>query len=103
MERPSPEEFKELVRVRTDIVQLIGETVQLHPEQAGLLYQGLCPFHDNYGQAMIRPAFTVNPQRRSYKCSICQEGGDCFSFMMKRDNISFQEALEFLARRASLQ
>ncbi|MBC8116946.1 MAG: DNA primase, partial [Candidatus Saccharimonas sp.] len=48
-------------------------------------------------------SFTVNPERQSYKCWACSEGGDCFSFVMKHDNLGFRETLEFLAHRAHLE
>ena len=92
----SSDEFKELVRSRTDIVRLIGETVTLHPN--GRVFKGLCPFHDDHN-----PSFTVNPERQTYKCWSCQEGGDCFSFVMKNDALNFRETLEMLARRAGLE
>ena len=76
----TPEDFKELVRSRTDIVQLIGETISLQPQQGGRVFKGLCPFHQDHN-----PSFTVNPERQSYKCWVCNEGGDCFSFLMKHD------------------
>jgi DNA primase len=91
------EDFKELVRSRTDIVQLIGETISLQPQQGGRVFKGLCPFHQDHN-----PSFTVNPERQSYKCWVCNEGGDCFSFLMKRDNLSFRDVLELLARRARI-
>lgn len=94
----APDEFKELVRSRTDIVQLIGETVTLQPQQGGRIYKGLCPFHEDHN-----PSFTVTPDRQTYKCWVCNEGGDCFSFVMKHDAMPFPEALEFLARRAHLE
>ncbi len=93
---PSSDEFKELVRSRTDIVRLIGETVTLHSK--GRDFKGLCPFHDDHN-----PSFTVNPERQTYKCWSCGEGGDCFSFVMKQDAISFPETLEMLAKRAGLE
>lgn len=98
MDGNSSAEFKELVRSRTDIVQLIGETVTLQPQQGGRVYKGLCPFHDDHN-----PSFTVNPERQSYKCWVCSEYGDCFKFVMKHDNLGFREALEFLAHRAHLE
>jgi DNA primase len=90
------DDFKELVRSRTDIVHLIGETVALHPN--GRVFKGLCPFHDDHN-----PSFTVNPERQTYKCWSCQEGGDCFSFVMKHDSLNFRETLEMLAKRAGLE
>ncbi len=92
----SSDEFKELVRSRTDLVRLIGESVALHPK--GRDFKGLCPFHDDRN-----PSFTVNPERQTYKCWSCGEGGDCFSFVMKQDSIGFRETLELLAKRASLE
>ncbi len=98
MDDNSSAEFKELVRSRTDIVQLVGETVTLQPQQGGRVYKGLCPFHDDHN-----PSFTVNPERQSYKCWVCGEGGDCYSFVMKHDAFDFPEALKFLAHRAHLE
>ena len=98
MDGNSSAEFKELVRSRTDIVQLIGETVALQPQQGGRVFKGLCPFHEDHN-----PSFTVNPERQSYKCWVCNKGGDCFSFVMEHDNLGFPETLEFLARRAHLE
>lgn len=92
----SSDEFKELVRIRTDIVKLIGENVDLIPN--GRVFKGLCPFHDDHN-----PSFTVNPERQTYKCWSCQEGGDCFSYVMKKDSLNFRETLEMLARRAGLE
>lgn len=98
MSTASAAEFKELVRSRTDIVELIGESLSLRAEGGGRLHKGLCPFHDDHN-----PSFQVNSERQSYKCWVCLEGGDCFSFVMKRENLSFPEALEMLARRANLE
>lgn len=91
-------DFKELVRSRTDIVQLIGEFVSLHPQNGGRLYKGLCPFHDDHN-----PSLTVNPVMQIYKCWSCGEGGDCFSFIMKHQGVDFPQALAMLAKRAGLQ
>lgn len=98
MSTASPAEFKELVRSRTDIVALIGESLALRPERGGRLFKGLCPFHDDHN-----PSFQVNSERQSYRCWVCNEGGDCFSFVMKRENVSFPEALEMLAQRAGVE
>ncbi|GAB4138369.1 MAG: DNA primase [Planctomycetaceae bacterium] len=46
---------------------------------------------------------TISPERQSYKCWVCNEGGDCFSWVMKYDGLGFREALELLARRANLE
>jgi DNA primase len=90
--------FKESVRDATDIVGLIAESVTLQPQRGGREYVGLCPFHDDHN-----PSMRVYPDRKSFKCWSCNEGGDCFSFVMKRERMSFPEALEMLARRAHLE
>ncbi|MDZ4685429.1 MAG: DNA primase [Planctomycetaceae bacterium] len=98
MNLQSAGDVKELVRSRTDIVALIGESLTLQPERGGRLFKGLCPFHDDHN-----PSFQVNPERQTYKCWSCTEGGDCFSFVMKYENIGFREALVMLARRAGVE
>ncbi|MEX0718151.1 MAG: DNA primase [Planctomycetaceae bacterium] len=92
------DDFKEQVRARTDLVHLIGETVSLQPKRGGREFVGLCPFHDDRN-----PSLTVAPERQTYKCWSCGEGGDCFTFVMKIDALGFPEALESLARRAGLE
>lgn len=89
------DDFKELVRSRTDIVSLIGESVAL--QSRGREFVGLCPFHDDHN-----PSMRVYPDRQSYRCWSCNEGGDCFSFVMKHDRVEFREALEMLAARANV-
>lgn len=91
-------EFKEQVRSRTDLVELVSETVALQARQGGRMFVGLCPFHDD-----SNPSFNVTPDRQSYRCWSCSEGGDCFSFLMKRDGLDFREALLQLAQRANLE
>ncbi len=92
------DQFKETVRNATDIVHLIAESVTLQPQRGGREFVGLCPFHDDHN-----PSMRVYADRQSFKCWSCGEGGDCFSFVMKRERISFPEALEMLARRANLE
>lgn len=97
MSTPSPEEFKELVRSHTDIVGLIGEAISLQPRHGGREYVGLCCFHEDRN-----PSLTVTPARQTFRCWACQTGGDCFTFLMEREKVTFPEALEILARRANL-
>jgi DNA primase len=92
------DEFKELVRARTDIVGLISESVTLNSQRGGREFTGLCPFHDDHN-----PSMRVYPDRQSFRCWVCEAGGDCFSFVMKRERIDFREALEMLAQRANLE
>lgn len=86
---------KEQVRQATDIVELVGSYVQLRRQGHGFV--GLCPWHDDR-----RPSFQVNPERQSFKCWVCDIGGDVFSFMMRVENLEFREALEMLAERAGI-
>jgi len=92
------DQFKELVRTRTDIVSLIGESVGLQAQRGGREFVGLCPFHDDH-----RPSMRVNPERQSFKCWACGTGGDCYTFVMERDRLTFPEALELLANRVGLE
>ncbi len=92
------DDFKELVRSRTDIVQLVGERVALQSRRGGRELVGLCPFHDDH-----TPSMRVDAERQSYKCWACGEGGDCFAFVQKIENVEFRDALELLATKAGLE
>jgi DNA primase len=93
-----PTDFKELVRSRTDLAELIGEKVALTAVRGGRDFIGLCPFHDDH-----TPSFHVYPERQSYKCWACGAGGDCFSFIMEDQRLEFRQALELLAGRANIE
>ena len=88
-------EIKNRVRESTDIVRLIGESIEL--KKAGANYVGLCPFH-----AEKTPSFSVNPSRQFFHCFGCGESGDVFTFMMKYHRLGFPEALKELATRAGI-
>jgi DNA primase len=87
---------KERVRQAIDIVDLVGSYLQLRREGRG--YKALCPWHDD-----SRPSLQINPDRQSFKCWVCNVGGDVFSFIMKMENVEFPEALAMLADRAGIQ
>jgi len=95
-----PAEFnddaKEQVRQLTDIVDLTGQSI--HLQKRGRIYVGLCPWHDDE-----RPSMQVDPQRQTWKCWVCDIGGDIFSFVMQREGVDFREALELLAEAAGVQ
>jgi DNA primase len=91
-----PDEIIQQVRDRVDLAELVGRTVSL--KRAGRSYKGLCPFHDEK-----TPSFNVNPDRGSYYCFGCQEGGDVFSFLMKVENLTFAEAARSLARDCGIE
>ncbi|MBU0673050.1 MAG: DNA primase [Proteobacteria bacterium] len=80
------------VKDAANIVEIVGEHVQL--KKAGATYKGLCPFHGEK-----TPSFNVNPNRNSYHCFGCSEGGDVIDFYMKYHNVTFPEALKALAQR----
>ena len=87
------------IKSRVDIVDLVSEAgVKLR--HAGRNYTGLCPFHDN----KKTPAFVVWPESGTWRCfGQCNEGGDIFKFVMKRENLDFKEALNKLALRAGVE
>lgn len=85
----------EEIKSKVDIVEIIGERVNL--KKAGRHFKGLCPFHSEKS-----PSFIVSPERQSYKCFGCQEGGDVFSFLQQYEGFSFLEALESLAGRVGV-
>jgi len=83
---------KEEIRRVADIVELVGQFVQL--KKAGRNFVGLCPFH-----AEKDPSFTVNAERQTFHCFGCKKGGDIFAFWMEYHNATFPEALRDLAER----
>jgi DNA primase len=84
------------VRDRTDIVQLVGEYVQV--QQRGKSYKALCPFHQEK-----TPSFVLYPDEGRWHCfGSCATGGDAFDFVMRIENMDFKGALERLARRAGV-
>jgi len=84
------------VKSRLNIVDVVGETVQL--KKAGATFKGICPFHGEK-----TPSFVVTPGRDSWHCFGCGLGGDIFSFVMQRDSVTFPEALRTLAERAGVE
>lgn len=85
----------EQVLMRNDIETLIGSYVSL--KRAGSNLKGLCPFHSEK-----TPSFTVYPQDNSFYCFGCGAGGDAISFIRKRENLDYPDAVEFLANRAGI-
>jgi DNA primase len=92
----SSSDDKERIRQAIDIVDLVGSYTSLRRQ--GRNYVALCPWHDD-----SRPSLQVNPERQSFKCWVCNIGGDVFSFLMKMENVEFGEAVAMLAERAGIQ
>ena len=86
------------IKARVDIIELVSETVQLR--RSGKNYTGFCPFHSN----TRTPAFVVFPETGTWRCfGQCNEGGDIFGFVMKKEGWDFSEALKSLAERAGVE
>ncbi len=86
------------IKDRIDIVDLISESVELR--RSGKTYSGFCPFHAN----TRTPSFVVFPDSQSWHCfGECNEGGDVFNFVMKKNGWDFPEALRRLAERTGVQ
>ncbi len=85
------------IKSRIDIVELVGQYTQLR--KTGRNYKALCPFHQER-----TPSFVVFPESQNWRCfGACGEGGDIFSFVMKKEGVDFPEALRMLAQRAGVQ
>jgi len=89
------EKLLEEIKTRIDIVDFISEYVQLR--KSGQNFKALCPFHSEK-----TPSFMVNPSKQIFHCFGCGVGGDVVSFMMKHENIPFNEALHNVAKKAGI-
>lgn len=89
------DEVIEEVRASNDIIDVISRYVTL--QRKGNSYFGLCPFHREK-----TPSFSATPDKQIYHCFGCGLGGNVIHFVMKVENISFKEAVEFLAERANI-
>lgn len=91
-----PEDTIQAVRDRIDIVDLVGRYVGL--KKAGRTFKGLCPFHQEK-----TPSFVVTPERGTYHCFGCGEGGNAFGFLMRHENLTFPEAVRLLAAEVGVE
>ena len=88
----------EEIKSRLDIVDIISDYLPLR--KSGRSYAGFCPFHQN----TRTPAFYVFPETQTWHCfGACAEGGDLFSFVMKREGWDFKEALAKMAAKAGVE
>lgn len=84
------------VKQRVDVVELISRYTPL--KRAGSVYKGLCPFHNER-----TPSFVVFPHTGTWHCfGACGTGGDVFAFVMRKENLTFREALEMLAQQVGV-
>ncbi len=86
---------KEQIRQAVDIVDVAGGYFQLRRE--GRQFKALCPWHDD-----SRPSLQINQERQSYRCWVCDIGGDVFSLVMRMEGVTFPEAMHLLADRAGV-
>ena len=80
----------------TNIVDVVSDFVTLR--KAGVNYKGLCPFHDD-----TTPSFMVSPSKQICKCFACGEGGTAVNFLMKHEQITYPEALRWLAKKYNIE
>ena len=93
---PADYDTKQRIKQAVDIVNLVQSYLPLRHEGQG--YKALCPWH-----ADTRPSLQVNPARQSYRCWVCDIGGDIFSFVMKIEGVDFPAVLAMLADRANIR
>ena len=91
-----PETFLTELTERNDIVEVVSSYVRLSKKSGSNLF-GLCPFHSEK-----TPSFSVSPDKQIYHCFGCGKGGGVINFIMEIENLSFPEAVEFLARRVNM-
>jgi len=90
-----PDELVERVRDTADIVEIIGEQVEL--KRTGSDYRGPCPFHGGKHRN-----FAVIPRKQMFYCFVCHEAGDVFTFFMKRLGMEYPTAVREVARRCGI-
>lgn len=96
MQKRIPEDIVENVRKASDIIDVIGEYVQL--KKQGRNYIGLCPFHEEK-----TPSFSVRPEKQMFYCFGCKKGGNVLNFLMELENYSFYESVKLLADRSGIE
>ena len=92
---PFPQSFMDELTARNDIVDVVGSYVSLTPK--GGSFWGCCPFHNEK-----TPSFHVLPDKQFYHCFGCKKGGGVINFVMDIENLSYPDAVRFLAKRANI-
>jgi len=78
------------------IVDVVSDFVTLR--RRGVNFVGLCPFHDDHS-----PSFYVSPSKNICKCFVCGEGGTPVNFIMKHEQLSYYEALKYVAKKYNIE
>lgn len=91
-----PDDIVDQVRISNDIVSIISDYVSL--KKQGQNFVGLCPFHNEK-----TPSFMVSPDKQIFHCFGCGEGGNVITFMMKREALTFLEAVKMLAQKVGIE
>jgi DNA primase len=91
-----PDEVVEQVRDSADIVQIVGEYVNL--KRQGTDFRGPCPFHQG-----THRNFSVSPKKRMYYCFVCHEGGDVFHFLQKRLGVEWPAAVKMVGEKSGIE
>jgi DNA primase len=91
-----PDHIVEQVRLQTDLLEVVAPYTRL--KRAGRTFRGPCPLHNGEG-----PNFSVDPSKGFYKCFVCGEGGDAFTFLQKQLGMTFNDAVRTLAERAGIE
>ena len=91
-----PDEVVEQVRDSADIVQIIGEYVNI--KRVGTDFRGPCPFHQG-----THRNFSVSPKKRMYYCFVCHEGGDVFHFLQKRLGVEWPAAVKLVGEKSGIE
>ena len=84
------------IMAATDIVEVVSDFVSLR--KRGANYWGLCPFHDDK-----TPSFSVSQSKGVCKCFSCGKGGSAIHFIMEHEQLSYYEALKYLAKKYNIE
>ncbi|MFX0135570.1 MAG: CHC2 zinc finger domain-containing protein, partial [Candidatus Hodarchaeota archaeon] len=84
------------IKQRIDTIQLV-ESYGVKLKKSGKGFKGLCPFHDDH-----EPSFLIYPDTQRWKCFGCNEAGDIFGFVMKKEGVDFPKAFNILARKVGI-
>ncbi len=91
-----PDHLIDEVRLQADILEVVGEHTRL--KRSGRTFRGPCPLHGGHG-----PNFSVDPAKGIYKCFVCGEGGNIYTFLQKQLGMTFPEAVREVAGRVGIE